>query len=114
MGKNVSQQKQTLAEAAQEIQDLLNQLSQTHPSITTANQQELLNNLKEVAPTYPIKSAADKQTFVERFDEKVRTNFRIREVLLAGGIELIKILCPPLGIPIEMGKRWLETAKVNQ
>ncbi|WP_199328434.1 hypothetical protein [Anabaena azotica] len=114
IGKNVSQQKQTLAEAAQEIQDLLNQLSQTHPSITTANQQELLNNLKEVAPTYPIKSAADKQTFVERFDEKVRTNFRIREVLLAGGIELIKILCPPLGIPIEMGKRWLETAKVNQ
>ncbi len=33
---------------------------------------------------------------------------------LAGGIELIKILCPPLGIPIEMGKRWLESAKHNQ
>ncbi|MBW4633746.1 MAG: hypothetical protein KME30_18165 [Iphinoe sp. HA4291-MV1] len=26
-------------------------------------------------------------------------------------LEFIKILCPPLGIPIEMGKRWLETAQ---
>jgi hypothetical protein len=30
---------------------------------------------------------------------------------MAGGIELIKILCPPLGIPIEMGRKWLDTAR---
>ena len=114
IGKNISEQKQTLAEAAQEIQDLLNQLSQSYPNITETKQQEFINNWKQITRTYPIKTEADKQNFVAKFDEKVRTNARIREMLLAGGIELIKILCPPLGIPIEMGKRWLETAERNQ
>lgn len=35
----------------------------------------------------------------------------ILKILMAGGIELIKILCPPLGIPIEMGRKWLDTAR---
>ncbi|WP_414621698.1 hypothetical protein [Calothrix sp. CCY 0018] len=114
IGKNVSEQKQTLAESAKEIQDLLNKLSQSYPNITEAKQQEFINNWTQIAQTYPIKTEADKQNFVVNFDDKVRKNARIREMLLAGGIELIKILCPPLGIPIEMGKRWLETAKRNQ
>jgi hypothetical protein len=38
----------------------------------------------------------------------------VKEMLMAGGIELIKLLCPPLGIPIEVGKKWSETAKRNQ
>jgi hypothetical protein len=82
----------TLAEAAKEIQDLLVQLQTSYP--TTTDYQ--------------------KQVFVNKFNEEVKTNSNVREMLLAGGIELIKILCPPLGIPIEMGKRWLETAKHNQ
>ena len=114
IGKNVSEQKQTLAEAAQEIQDLLNQLSLSYPNITEAKQQEFINNWTQITQTYPTKTEADKQNFVVKFDEKVRTNTHIREMLLSGGIELIKILCPPLGIPIEMGKRWLETAERNQ
>ena len=92
IGKNISEQKQTLAEAAQEIQDLLAQLQ----------------------TTYPTNTDYEKQVFVNKFDEEVKTNSRVREMLLAGGIELIKILCPPLGIPIEIGKRWLETAERNQ
>ena len=92
IGKNVSEQKQTLVEAAKEIQDLLAQLQ----------------------TTYPTKTDYEKQVFVNKFDKEVKTNSRVREMLLAGGIELIKILCPPLGIPIEMGKRWLETAERNQ
>ena len=111
IGKNVSSQKQTLAEAAQEIQDLLSQLSQSYPNITEAKQQDFINNWTQITETYPTKTEADKQKFVVKFDEKVRKNARIREMLLAGGIELIKILCPPLGIPIEMGKQWLETAR---
>jgi hypothetical protein len=82
----------TLAEAAKEIQDLLVQLQTSYP--TTTDYQ--------------------KQVFVNKFNEEVKTNSNVRETLLAGGIELIKILCPPLGIPIEMGKRWLESAKHNQ
>ncbi|MEM7726547.1 MAG: hypothetical protein AAF208_09260 [Cyanobacteria bacterium P01_A01_bin.45] len=44
----------------------------------------------------------------------MKTNSRVREILTSGEIELIKILCPPLGIPIEMDKKWLETAKRHQ
>lgn len=103
-----------LAESAKEIQDLLNQFSQTYPNITEAKQQDFVDNWQQTIETYPITAEVDKENFVVKFNEKVRTNARIREVLLSGGIELIKILCPPLGIPIEMGKRWLETAKHNQ
>ena len=79
----------TPAEAAQEIQQLLAQLSQT----------------------YPTNTETEKKIFVTQFDEEIKTNSRLRNMLIEGGIELIKILCPPLGIPIEMGRKWLETAK---
>jgi HEAT repeats len=77
---NVSEQ--NLAEAAAEIQQLLNQLSTSYPS-----------------------------TYLYEFEQQIPTNTRIRDILIAGGIELIKILCPLAGIPIEMGMKWLETAK---
>ena len=44
---------------------------------------------------------------------EIKKNSRLRSSLITGGIELIKILCPPLGIPIEMGKKWLETANLS-
>jgi hypothetical protein len=80
---------QNLTEAAQEIQQLLAQLSQT----------------------YPTNTETEKQIFVAQVDEEIKSNSRLRSILIAGGIELIKILCPPLGIPIEMGRKWLETAQ---
>ncbi len=92
IGKNVSERKQTLVESAKEIQDLLTQLKTTYPTTTDY----------------------EKQVFVNKFNEEVKTNSRVKEILMAGGIELIKLLCPPLGIPIEVGKKWLETAKRNQ
>jgi cell division protein ZapA (FtsZ GTPase activity inhibitor) len=84
-------QEQSLADAAKEIQDLLNQLAQSNPTTTEY----------------------EKQILVNKFNEEVKTNSRIRDMILVGGIELVKILCPPLGIPIEMGKKWLETAQKN-
>jgi hypothetical protein len=81
-------QTQNLTEAAQEIQQLLTQLSLT----------------------YPTQTEVEKQIFVDQVDQEIKTNSRLRSILIAGGIELIKILCPPLGIPIEMGRKWLETA----
>lgn len=79
----------TPAEAAQEIQQLLTQLSQN----------------------YPTNTEAEKQIFVAQVEAEIKSNSRLRSILITGGIELIKILCPPLGIPIEMGRKWLETAK---
>jgi hypothetical protein len=83
---------QNLAESAQEIQQLLSQLAQT----------------------YPTNTEAEKQIFLAQIDAEIKKNSRLRNILIAGGTELIKILCPPLGIPIEMGRKWLETAKSSQ
>lgn len=82
---------QNLAEAAQEIQQLISQLTQT----------------------YPTNTEIEKQTFVAQVDAEIQKNSRLRSILITGGIELIKVLCPPLGIPIEMGKKWLETANLS-
>ncbi|MFM8305800.1 MAG: HEAT repeat domain-containing protein [Microcystis aeruginosa] len=83
---------QNLAEAAQEIQQLISQLTQT----------------------YPTNTEVEKQTFVAQVDAEIKKNSRLRSILITGGIELIKILCPPLGIPIEMGKKWLENANLSE
>lgn len=83
---------QNLAEAAQEIQQLISQLTQT----------------------YPTNTEVEKQTFVAQVDAEIKKNSRLRSILITGGIELIKVLCPPLGIPIEMGKKWLETASLSE
>ena len=83
-------QKQNLAEAASEIQQLL----------------------KQLAETYPTKTESEKQIFVSQFDSQVvQQKPRVQKILIEGGIELLKLICPPLGIPIEMGRTWLETAK---
>lgn len=79
---------QNLSEAAQEIQQLLTQLSLNYPTDTEAEQ----------------------QIFANQVEQQIQNNPRLRAMFIAGGIELIKLLCPPLGIPIEMGKKWLETA----
>ncbi len=87
---HVSQKKRTLAEAASEIQQLLKQLAETYPTITEN----------------------EKQIFVTQFDSQVvQKKQRVQKILIEGGIELLKLICPPLGIPIEMGRTWLETAE---
>jgi hypothetical protein len=83
---------QNLAEAAQEIQQLISQLAQT----------------------YPTNTEIEKQTFVAQVDAEIKKNSRLRSILITGGIELIKVLCPPLGIPVEMGKKWLETPSLSE
>ena len=83
-------QKQNLAEAASEIQQLL----------------------KQLAETYPTRTETEQQIFVTQFDSQVvQKKQRVQKILIEGGIELLKLICPPLGIPIEMGRKWLETAE---
>jgi hypothetical protein len=85
--KNVTEQ--DLAEAAQKIQVLLNQLAQTYP------------------PT----SEPQQQTFIQKFLERLESTPELIKVLLAGGIEGLKILCPPAGIPVEMARRLYEAVQ---
>jgi HEAT repeat protein len=84
---NISEQ--DLAEAAQKIQALLNQLAQTYP------------------PT----SKPQQQTFIQKFLEGIESTPELIKVLLAGGIEGLKILCPPAGIPVEMVRRLYEAVQ---
>jgi HEAT repeat protein len=85
--KNVTEQ--DLAEAAQKIQALLNQLAQTYPPTTEPQ----------------------KQTFIQKFLERLESTPDLIKVLLAGGIEGLKILCPPAGIPVEMARNLYEVVQ---
>lgn len=84
---NISEQ--DLAEAAQKIQALLNQLAQTYP------------------PT----SEPQQKTFIQKFLEHLESTPNLIKVILAGGIEGLKVLCPPAGIPIEMARRLYEVVQ---
>ncbi|MGB5961203.1 MAG: HEAT repeat domain-containing protein [Coleofasciculaceae cyanobacterium] len=85
--KNISEQ--DLAEAAKKIQSLLSQLAQTY-SHTTESQQ---------------------QTFIQKFIAQLESTPDLIKVILAGGIEWLKILCPPTGIPIEMSRSLYEAVQ---
>lgn len=78
-----------LTEAAKEIQDLLAQLN--------------LN--------IPATNKAEEQTLVTRIIQAIQKVPNLRDMFLAGGIELVKIICPALGITIEMSKKLLEAAE---
>jgi len=85
------EQKQTLAEAAAEIQKLIQQLEETNPTATVAEKQSAL--------------AIEIQQEIKR-----NPNFkvRLRNALKEGGIEALKVLFAPIGIPIEMARGWIE------
>lgn len=84
---NISEQ--DLAEAAQKIQSLLNQLAQTYPPTNEPQQ----------------------QTLIQKFIERIESTPELIKVVLAGGIEGLKILCPPAGIPVEMARRLYEVVQ---
>lgn len=74
---------------------------------------EIKKLLEELNLNYPTETEIEKQTLSNQINDTVQTNARLRQILLEGGLELIKILCPWLGIPLAMGQKWLETAKHN-
>ena len=86
---NVNPPPKSPAQSAKEIQDLLAQLNLNHKATTEPEQQALLIRIIQAIQQLP----------------------HLRDMFLAGGIEVVKILCPPLGIPIEMGRKLLEAAK---
>ncbi|BAY86643.1 pentapeptide repeat protein [Calothrix parasitica NIES-267] len=86
-------------------------LSNTDQKNIAESAKEIQKLLAPLQATYPTKSAYEKQVFVNKFREEIRKNFRVQELLTSGGVELIKILCEPLDIPVEMGEKWLKTAQ---
>jgi HEAT repeat protein len=87
--QNIHFPEQNLADAVQKIEALLTQLAQTCPTTTESQQ----------------------QTFTQKFLKLIESAPNLVKVLLAGGIEGLKILCPPAGIPIEMARSLYEVVQ---
>jgi len=79
-------EQQDLSKAAKEIQTLLNTLAETYNITTDAGKEKLMAELGNEVEKHP----------------------KWRRALKAGGIELIKVLFPPIGIPLEMARVYLE------
>jgi hypothetical protein len=79
-------EQQDLSAAAQEIQTLLNTLAETYNTSTNAGQEKLIKEASAEVQKHP----------------------KWRRALKEGGIELIKLLFPPIGIPLEMARVALE------
>ncbi|PZO39974.1 MAG: hypothetical protein DCF17_12655 [Shackletoniella antarctica] len=79
-------EQQDLSKAAKEIQTLLNTLAETYNITTDAGKEKLMAELGNEVEKHP----------------------KWRRALKAGGIELIKVLFSPIGIPLEMARVYLE------
>ncbi|NEQ73417.1 MAG: pentapeptide repeat-containing protein [Okeania sp. SIO2C9] len=85
------EQKQNLADAAVEIQQLLQQLEQNYPNATEIEKQSALA-----------------VTLQQEIKQNPTLKARLINALKEGGIEALKVLFGPIGIPIEMVKGWIE------
>ena len=85
------EQKQNLADAAAEIQQLLQQLEQNYPNATEIEKQSALAI-----------------TLQQEIKQNPTLKARLINALKEGGIEALKVLFGPIGIPIEMVKGWIE------
>ncbi|NES71599.1 MAG: pentapeptide repeat-containing protein, partial [Okeania sp. SIO2D1] len=85
------EQKQNLADAAVEIQQLLQQLEQNYPNATEIEKQSALA-----------------VTLQQEIKQNPTLKARLINALREGGIEALKVLFGPIGIPIEMVKGWIE------
>ncbi|MEQ9353871.1 HEAT repeat domain-containing protein [Coleofasciculus chthonoplastes] len=86
-----AEQRQTLTEAAAEIQQLLAQLKNSNPTLTESERQSVV---------------------IEAINQEIKSNptfkQRLQSALKAGGIEALKSLFPAVNIPIETIKGWME------
>ncbi|NER31967.1 MAG: hypothetical protein F6J89_31265 [Symploca sp. SIO1C4] len=85
------EQQQNLADAAAEIQQLLQQLEQTYPDATAIEKQSALA-----------------VTLQQEIKQNPTLRARLKNALKEGGIEALKVLFAPIGIPIEMVRGWIE------
>ncbi len=85
------EQRQNLAEAAAEIQQLLQQLEQSYPNATEIEKQSALA-----------------VTLQQEIKQNPTFKARLKNALKEGGVEALKVLFAPIGIPIEMVRGWIE------
>ncbi|NEQ18554.1 MAG: hypothetical protein F6K44_34905 [Moorea sp. SIO3E2] len=91
IGGDIYNQAQDLADATAEIQKLLQQLEQSYPNATEMEKQSALA-----------------VTLQQAIKQNPTFKTRLSNALKEGGIEALKVLFAPIGIPIEIVKGWIE------
>jgi hypothetical protein len=86
-------------------------IQQNVKNVTEQDRAELQALLIQLAHTYPITTETQKQTFIKKFLERIESTPGSVKVLLAGGIEWLKIIHPAVGIPIEMLRRLYQAVE---
>ncbi len=91
------EQRQSLAGAVAEIQQLLQQLEQSYPNATKFEKQSALA-----------------VTLQQEIKQNRTFRAKLKNALKEGGIEALKVLFAPIGIPIEMVRGWIEAEAENK
>jgi len=86
-------------------------IQQSVQNVTEQDRTKLQALLIQLAQTYPVTTEPQKQTFIQKFLERIESTPDLVKVLLAGGIEGLKILHPAVGIPIEMLRRLYQAVE---
>ncbi|MCY7385769.1 MAG: HEAT repeat domain-containing protein [Microcoleus sp. CAN_BIN18] len=86
-------------------------IQQNVQNVTEQDRTELQALLIQLAQTYPITNEPEKQTFIQKFLERIESTPASVKVILAGGIEWVKIIDPAVGIPIEMLRRLFQAVQ---
>ena len=87
-------------EATRAVSDLLEDIRQRHPQ---ASDDEILEMIEKGFATMQRTNPQKWRKWVDVFS-----------VVFAGGLEAVKVVAPPLGIPIEVGKRLYEIGDRNR
>jgi len=88
---DAEEQRQSLTDAAAEIQQLLQQLEQSYPNATAFEKQSALT-----------------LTLQQEIKQNPKFRTRLKNALKEVGLEALKVLFAPIGIPLEMVRGWIE------
>jgi hypothetical protein len=86
-------------------------IQQNVQNVTDQDRTKLQALLIQLAQTYPVNTEPQKQTFIQKFLERIESTPDLVKVLLVGGIEWVKIIDPAVGIPIEMLRRLYQAVE---
>jgi len=86
-------------------------IQQNVQNVTEQYRTELQTLLIQLAQTYPVTTEPQKQTFIQKFLERIESTPDLVKVLLVGGIEWVKTIDPAVGIPIEMLRRLYQAVE---
>jgi ATP-dependent Clp protease ATP-binding subunit ClpC len=109
------------AEAITQIQELLEQVSQSDPS--TADTVELVMQTVQRQPLLRVPEVIERvinqnpelkdklRSVIKRATEEPLSRKMLQKMIVEGGIDLLMNLCMPVGIPIKIIKIWIEEAE---